>query len=143
MNNNSDFIRKVLENPNNDNIINLSHSSIKQSKNKILQQLFKDKSLLINYHKKLKDYRYIRYLNEINIGSFIKYISLKDPENIILKNGGYVIDIIKHNNNDYNIKIKMYFRKKYRIFEIKFDEVFIFQKLSVQEKMLLEIIDYI
>ena len=72
-----EFLKKALENENNESIINLSIQEIKSKKNDILQKL----NLTREEHKqnlsKLKEYRYIDNINDLNYGSFIRCINLK------------------------------------------------------------------
>ena len=78
------------------------------------------------YHAKLKDYRYCSDMADVQYGYYIRWIPLKNPENLKLTNGGILmdIDII---NNCVQLKVKLL---NHRIIQIKFDECVIFQKLS-------------
>ena len=90
-------------------------------------------------HKKLKEYRVVRDLRDIQLGYYIRWIPLKDPRNIYLTNGGIIIDIdiLK---NGIHIRVK---NNRNRIFQIKYDECVIFQKLTVQEKIILSVLDHL
>lgn len=130
-----ELLKKALENENNESITNLSISEIKSQKNDILQKLNLDKSDLKENLKKLKEYRYINNINDINYGCFIRYINLKKINNLNLNNGGIVCDI-KINNG-----IEILCRNNLnRFFQIKFDENLIFQKLTEQEKIILNVL---
>ena len=84
---------------------------------------------------KLKEYRYIDNINDLNYGSFIRCINLKKINNLCLNNGGFVCDI-KINNG-----IEILCRNNYnKFFQIKFDENLIFQKLTEQEKIILNVL---
>ena len=130
-----EFLKKALENENNESVINLSIPEIKSKKNDILQKL----NLTREEHKqnlsKLKEYRYIDNINDLNYGSFIRCINLKKINNLCLNNGGFVCDI-KINNG-----IEILCRNNYnKFFQIKFDENLIFQKLTEQEKIILNVL---
>lgn len=130
-----EFLKKALENENNESIINLSIAEIKCQKNDILQKL----NLTREEHKinllKLKEYRYINNINDLNYGSFIRCINLNKIENLSLNNGGFVCDI-KINNG-----VEILCRNNYnKFFQIKFDENLIFQKLTDQEKIILNVL---
>ena len=133
-----DFL-DALENENNSSIIDLNSSKIKQYKNDILQQLQLDRNLLKEFHKKLKNYRYVTDLKDLQEGFFIRWIPLKDPENIKLTNGGIVCDV-KLLNDALTVLCK---NANNWFFQFKFDEVIIFQKLSNQEQIILGILDYL
>jgi len=129
----------ALENESNTSIMNLTSSKIKDIKNNMLQSLQLERKQLKIFHKKLKEYRYCSDMSDLQFGYYIRWIPLKNPEIINLTNGGIIIDmdII---NNCIQIKIK---NNLNRIFQIKFDEVMIFQKMSQQEKVILGVLDYL
>tara|TARA_R110002074_G_scaffold68387_4_gene160276 strand:+ start:1708 stop:2127 length:420 start_codon:yes stop_codon:yes gene_type:complete len=130
-----DLLKKALENENNESIVNLTISKIKSQKNDILQKLNLSTENLKDNLKKLKEYRYINNINDLNYGCFIRCINLKKVDNIKLTNGGYVCDI-KVNNG-----IELLCRNNYNnFFQIRFDENLIFQKLTDQEKIILNVL---
>lgn len=123
----------ALNNDNNEAIIDLDYAQIAKEKNDILQQLNLSRIELKNLTKKLKIYRYVDDLKHLLFGSYIRWISLKNPEDIKLTNGGLICDI-KIINEEVHIKCK---NKMNRLFQIKMSEVIIFQKLSDQEQVIL------
>ena len=126
----------ALENESNSSIINLTTNKIKTFKNNILQKIGLDRATLKTMHKKLKDYRYISDLSDLKYGEYIRWIPLKDVTKIYLTKGANYCDY-KVVNNMLHLVCKSNFGK---IFQIKFDEVELFQKLSKQEKILLNVI---
>ena len=134
-----DKLLGALENETNASIMKLTNSKIKKYKNDALQRLQIRGEKLKIMHRKLKEYRYIGDLSGLQYGTYIRWIPLKDPTNIYLTNGGIIvdIDILK---NGIHIKIK---NNRNRIFQIKFDEVTIFQKLTLQEKVILSVLDHL
>lgn len=129
----------VLDKDTNSSVIDLTNSKIKQIKNDILQQLQIKGSKLKEMHKKLKEYRYCTDLRDLQYGFYIRWIPLKDPENIYLTNGGIVCDV-KLVKGQLHVLCK---NNLNRFFQFKFDEVIIFQKISDQEKIILGILDYL
>tara|TARA_B110001452_G_C15156023_1_gene402216 strand:- start:643 stop:1071 length:429 start_codon:yes stop_codon:yes gene_type:complete len=129
----------ALENETNNSIMDLTNVKIKDYKNNALQKLQFTREYLKELHKKLKHYRYIRDMNDLEYGYYIRWIPLKNPEKIYLTNGGIIcsIEIIK---NQIQIRVK---NNMNRIFQIKFDECVIFQKITDQEKVILGILDYL
>ena len=130
---------QALDNDNNDTIMGLTSQRIKADKNDILQRLQLQGEDLKKYHKKLKLYRYCSKIDEIRYGFYIRWIPLKNPDNIYLTNGGIICDmkVIKNRlhivcKNNYN-----------QLMQISFDESIIFQKLSHQELVILDILDYL
>ena len=74
----------------------------------------------------------------IRYGAYIRWISLKDPANIKLTNGGIICDIKV--NDGIQIRCK---NNQHRFFQLKMGECLIFQKLSDQEQILLSAMDYL
>ena len=137
-NNQVDDLLDALENESNSSIINLTTKKIKEQKNNVLQQIQLPREKLKLYHKKLKDYRYCTDLKDIQYGFYIRWIPLKDPENMNLTNGAIICDV-KLVNGQLHVLCK----NRGRMMQIKFDEVLIFQKLSEQERVILSILDYL
>lgn len=129
----------ALENVENSSIMELNSSKIKTLKNNILQNLQLDRETLKSYHKKLKKYRYCSDLSDLQFGNYIRWISLKNPENIKLTNGAFFTDYI-FNNGSVKITCK---NARNQIFHVKFDEIIIFQKLNNQEDVILSVLDYL
>ena len=129
----------ALENESNASIMNLTSSKIKSMKNNILQKLQLDRETLKSFHKKLKGYRYCTDMADIQYGYYVRWIPLKNPENLKLTNGGILLDI-DIINDCVQLKVKLL---NHRIIQIKFDECVIFQKLSNQERVILGVLDYL
>jgi hypothetical protein len=129
----------ALENESNASIMKLTTKEIQKQKNDILQHLQIERKLLKSLNKKLKQYRYCTDLSDLQYGYFIRWIPLKNPDNIYLTNGATIIEI-KYVNNSLQILCKNF---KNRFFQIKFDEVIVFQKLSNQEKVILNVLNYL
>ena len=128
-----------LENENNESIMKLTTAKISKAKNDILQKLGLERETLKSISKKLKNYRYVDEISDVQYGCYIRWIPLKDPNNIRLTNGGLICDIII-NDDDVNIRCKNNFN---RFMEIKMNENLIFQKLTDQERSLLGALDYL
>jgi hypothetical protein len=130
---------KALDNENNESIMNYNSRLIKTIKNDYLQKLILSREKLKDYHTKLKDYRYVDDLSDIQYGRYIRWINLKNPEKIELTRGGMIIDI-KILSNGIHVVCKNTYNHR---FQIKIDECYIFQKLTDQEKILLLALDYV
>tara|TARA_X000000950_G_scaffold289252_1_gene411270 strand:+ start:2406 stop:2882 length:477 start_codon:yes stop_codon:yes gene_type:complete len=130
---------KTLDNDKYEDILELTHSKIKSIKNDILQQLQITRQELKVFHSKLKNYRYIDEVDEIKLGNYIRTIDLKKKDNIYLTSGGIIVDI-EAINESIIIKCKNF---RNNIFNLKFEEHLIFQKINNQEEILLNILTYI
>ena len=130
---------KTLDNDKYEDILELTHSKIKSIKNDILQQLQITRQELKIFHSKLKNYRYIDEVDEIKLGNYIRTIDLKKKDNIYLTSGGIIVDI-EAINESIIIKCKNF---RNNIFNLKFEEHLIFQKINNQEEILLNVLTYI
>jgi len=130
---------KALDNDINEGIQKYNSNLIKQIKNDYLQKLLLPRVKLKLFHSKLKDYRYVDDLSDIQYGRYIRWIKLNDPSKIILSNGGVIIDI-KILQNGIHVVCKNFNNQR---FQIKIDECYIFQKLTDQEKIILFALDHV
>ena len=128
-----------LENESNASIMNLTTCKIKEHKNNVLQRLQLERDVLKIFHKKLCEYRYCTDMSDLQYGFYIRWIPLKNPENIYITNGGILCDM-KVVNDQVHIVCK---NNRNRLIQFKFDETIIFQKLSPQEKVILSVLDYV
>ena len=129
----------ALENESNSSIMNMSTSKMKSLKNDMLQKLQLTKKQLKTFHKKLKEYKYCSDMSDIQYGCYIRWIPLKKIEDIKLTTGGIIIDI-DIISDCVQIRVK---NNMNRIFQIKLDECYIFQKLTNQERVILGVLDYL
>ncbi len=136
---NIELLQEALQNDNNLSIINTNIQEIKAQKNDILQQLGLKKTDLKEFHSKLKDYRYIDDIKDLNYGNNIRWISLKNIDNVKITNGAVLCDI-KILDKGLSLCLKTF---NNRYFTIYLNENLIFQKISDQEKILLKAIDYL
>jgi hypothetical protein len=121
------------------NLLYMTSGKIKELKNNILQKLYLDRDELLHYHKVLKEYIYIDELDEVKLGSYIRWFNIRKMENLKLTNGGIVVDF-KQGNEDIIIVCK---NPQGRFFSLQLNKNIIFKKMSTQEKLLIKIIDYI
>ena len=140
MNNKLDIptLLKALDNESNKNIMDQNYNEIQEMKINILKELelpIEKFNLFIN---SLKEYKFVNEIPDLNYGHYIRWISLKNPSNIKLTNGGIFCNI--KINNSVSLLCK---NNQNHFFEIKFDENLIFQKLTNQEKLLLDLINYL
>ncbi len=138
--NNEQYIKieNALNNENNEGIMKLTKREIMSIKNDILQQIGLSSSELKDIHKRLKDYRYIDEIDDVNYGSYIRWIPLNKEDDIRLRNGGIICDIKILDNG-----IHIFCKNGFRLMQIKFDENLVFQKLTQQEKIILNVLNYI
>ena len=141
---NVEDILHSLDNDRNLSISKLTYDKINNMKYNMLQRLGMNDEELESMLHKLADYRYVEELQDIQHGAFIRYIPLtykngRKEGDIVLKNGGFICEV-KILGSGVHLLCRNHFRK---LFQLKLDEVLIFQKLSNQEEIILSVFDYL
>jgi hypothetical protein len=135
----TEYLIHSLDNESNSSIMKLTTPIIQERKNHILQQLHQPAEVLRLFHKKLKQYRYVDELPDIQYGCYLRWIPIKDPTKIYLTNGGHLTDIKMEEDG-----IHLLMKNNMNIFfQIKLDECLVFQKITPQEKTILTALDYL
>ena len=132
------YLEKALNNDNNENITNLTFKDVNQKKQIILEDLQLSNNELKKMLKKLEDYKYIDELPELQDGRYIRWINLSNPDNLKLTNGGILCDI--KIEDSVILVLKNNFNK---FFCVNMDKSLVFQKFSLQEKVILYALDYV
>jgi len=130
---------KALDNEENGKLMNMTNKKIKQLTMEVLKELQLEKETYVDYVKKLNGYIYVEEMQDLKHGSYIRWINIKDPENIYLTNGA-IISEIKICDEGINIVCKSFSKRHY---QIEMDSCLIFQKLSGQEQVLLSALDHL
>ena len=136
---NIEKLLSALEDEDNAELMELDFKKIELEKEDILGKLELPKKQQKDILKKLRLYRYIDELPGMKYGSYVRWISLKDPENLKLTNGGIVCEM-KVGDKGIVIVCKNNFN---RFFQLNMTETLIFQKLTEQELVLLSALEYI
>lgn len=134
----TDDINNIFKDLDENTVNMLSNNNIENRKKNILNSIVSDEDVDL-YLEKLRVYRYVDEIDEMNIGSYIRWFNIKNPKNIKLTNGGFIIDM-KYQNDTILLICKNTINK---IFTLKIEECIIFQKLAKQEELIIEILDYI
>lgn len=134
-----DKLLKALDNEDNSKFLNLNTKKITEMKQEILNELHLSKEEIKNIMQKLKEYAYVDEMNELRYGAFIRWIPIKDPDNIFLTPGGILCEI-SVTDDGVNLTCKNFSHKYYRI---KMEECLIFQKLTGQEQVLVSALDHL
>lgn len=129
---------KALDNDNNENIMELDLDKIQKMKHNILSELELSEDKYSSIMNSLREYKYIDEIPDLDYGHYIRWIPLKNPTNIKLTNGGILCDIKV--NEQVSLLCK---NRTNRFFQIKMDECLVFQKLTEQEKIILNVINYL
>ena len=150
---NVDELLKSIESDKLLSVSKLSYDKINTIKYNVLTRIGLEDDELESMLLKLSDYRYVEELQDIHHGAFVRYIPLTNKSNnnsnkdkghkqdneIILKPGGFICDI-KILGTGVQLLCRNHFRK---MFQLRVDEVLLFQKLAKQEEVILSVFDYL
>jgi hypothetical protein len=100
-----------------------SFRTIHELKHKILKKLNIDESIL-------KDYKYVDELHQLKTGAYVRWVNLSTMK---LTNGGFVVRVDIEEDG-----IRIVCKNRNRFFQCWMDECVLFQKLSIQEQIVLE-----
>lgn len=128
----------ACDNESNAHILSLTTEKIMKTKVGIVDELPISQEEKIALIQKLNGYRYVDEIHELKNGAFLRWIDMRDIDNIVLVSGAFFCEIIFTDDNSC-----MRMRNiRGRYFELKMDDVILFQKLSPQEKVLLSALSY-
>ena len=131
-------INKIIDDIDKYKLSDLNTEIIKNRRNNILKQILDDDELK-RYKEILNDYRYVDEVDELRIGSFIRYFVLKDNEDDLkLARGGFIVDIQASKEN-----IVILCKNNGNFWKIKINNCVIFQRNTKQEEVLIKILDHL
>ena len=152
-------LQKAINNTANESISNLTHSQIKRAKNDILQKLQIKGDALKTMHARLVGYRYIdndcangNENDRVRVGEYVRWISLKRPDHLVLTNGAYVCNAYEMLNpsDPHSAYIRCKISRggsnsnfAVRFFNLNMDENVIFQKITYQEWIILDALEHL
>ena len=130
-----------------DILVSNDFTDMEYRKNNILSILGMSPDNLNKFSEKLEQYKYISSMLLLNVGSYIRWIPIKDLQNsrsttaheLKLTNGGIVISVVDINGKVY-IKCK---NNNGNIYQLNIMHNVIFQKLTDQEKVIMDAVRFI
>lgn len=132
---------KALDDETNENLLNFTSVKIKEMNLNIINELKLTKKETLEILKRLKDYKYIDEMSDLKYGSYIRWISIENPENIYLTKGAIFCEIKITDEGIFCICKNFGFKQNH--FQISLEKNLIFQKLSDQELVLLSALDHL
>ena len=131
-----DKLLDSLENANNDYLTDHTLETIQKEIHDILKQNGIVK--IQEYCEKLATYRYVDEICELHKGKNVRWIRIDSPEKK-LTNGGIVVDIKFLDNGTHVLCMN----NQQRFIQYKFDDCITFQKLSMEEQLILMSYDFL
>ena len=128
-----------LDNDENASMINLTTKRIIDMKLDALEEINLEDEYLKELMVQLNDYRIVNEIPDIKYGNYIRWINLINPNDLTLRKGGMVVDVLLEKTGTH-IRVK---NNLQRFFQIKMDQCIIFQKLNAQEEIILQVLDYL
>jgi hypothetical protein len=130
---------KALDDESNENLLNFTTKKLREMVLNILKELHLPRKETLIMLNKLKYYKYVDEMNDIKYGTYIRWIPISNPEDIDLKKGAIFCEM--KITDDGVFLVCKGFGKKH--FQIKMDEILVFQKLTDQEQVLLSALDHL
>ena len=130
---------KALDDESNENLFHFTSKKMKDLKISILRELNLQKPQLDDYLNKLEKYKYVDEICDLKYGSYIRWISLKNPNEFKLTRGAVLCDI-KITDKGILIVCK---GLNHNVFQIKMDDCLLFQMLKEEENVLLNVLDHL
>ena len=128
-----DDLMFALENEEHTNLIDMTPEKLEDIKLNAIVDLQLNEEESEKIRNKLEGYMYVDEIPDVKYGSYIRWIPLKNPDNLKLTNGGLVTGI------DVCVTGTVLTCKNHlnRFFRVKMDEAMIFKRLTNQERVIL------
>jgi len=111
--------------------------TIRERKQKVLDTLLLEPEELNRYRMLLKEYRYVDEIDELRIGSYLRFFRL-NTDSLDLGRGGFLADIKRSKQS-----MLLLLKNKNRFFQLKMETCILFQKNTKQEDLLIQIMDHL
>jgi hypothetical protein len=131
----------ALENDSNVTMMNFTSKKIKEMNLKILRELHLTNQETNQLFQKLLYYKYVDEMDELKYGTYLRWISIQNPDHIVLTKGAIFCEMKIKDEGVYLVCKNHGFKANH--FQIKLDENLIFQKLTEQELILLAALDHL
>jgi hypothetical protein len=132
---------KALDDESNETLMNFTSDKIKEMNLNVLKELHLPRKDTLELMSKLKDYKYVDEMNELEYGAYIRWIPIEDPTNIYLTQGALFCEMKITDNGVFCICKNYGFKSRH--FQISMDKNLIFQRLTDQELVLLSALDHL
>ena len=134
----------IIENDKNDYLQNKSMKIITKEIYETIKQLRLSQETKLEYCQKLMGYRLVDDVHELHVGKHVRWIReqakvLTNGQAQVLTNGG-IVTTIKFLDNGTQVLCKS---SGQRFIQFKFDECIIFQKMSLEEQLIMMAYDYL
>ena len=134
-----DELLGALDNDDNEGLLDTDLESVIRDREAMLAKLGLADDELAAMSAKLENYRYVDEAHELRYGAYVRWVPLRNPNNIRLTNGGIVCDMQVHDDG-----IHIVCRNNmHRMFQVRTSECLVFQKMTDQERILLSVMSHL
>jgi hypothetical protein len=134
-----DKLLGALDDEDNEPLMGTDMASVVRDRDAMLERLGLPEDELAAMRAKLDNYRYVDEVHELRFGAYVRWVPLRDPTKLRLTNGGIVCDMQVHDDG-----IHIVCRNNmHRMYQIRASECLVFQKMSDQERVLLEVMGHL
>ena len=138
---NKDLLLKALDNDKNEQIIEFTNKKIVEMNKKILLELNLPLSEYKDILTKLKGYRYVDEINDLQYGCYLRWIPLNKQNKIELTKGALFCET--KITDEGIVLVCKNFGYNSRHFQLMLDNNLIFQKITEQESVILHALDHL
>ena len=131
----------ALDDNSNQSLLNFTSDKIKEMNLNILKELKLSKNETLKILNKLNDYKYVDEMSDLKYGTYIRWIPIENPENLLLTKGALFCEFKITDEGVFCICKNFGFNQRH--FQISMDKNLIFQKLTDQELILLSALDHL
>lgn len=135
------LLNEALDDDATESLLNFTTRKLMEMNWEILSELALNREQILAFMKKLEGYKYIDEMSELRRGTFIRWISTKDPDNLFLTQGSFFCEVSITDDGTYLVCKNHGFNARH--FRLAIDDNLIFQKLTNQERVLLSALDHV
>ena len=128
----------ILQTQQHESLLSLTSDKIREQNGHVLEPLCSNEEEWMAYMRQVEGYRFIDNAAELTMGAFIRWMNITDPEHLSFQHCGMICDIKTNAQGEVYVTCKNFMHRHYTF---KMDECLVFQKLSAQEKVVLQVLD--
>lgn len=126
-----------LDNNSYKTLLSLTTAKANKIKLRALMSLGLERRVILDYIKQLREYIYVDAVHDIKPGNYVRLISLLDPHNVVLHRSTIVCECTITDTATV-VTCKNF---SMRSFKIRLEDYLVFQKLTLEETVILDALD--
>lgn len=138
---NTQKLLQALDDDRNESLIQFTTEKMRRMTLDVLKELGLPREETLALFQKLKDYKYVDELTDLKYGTYLRWIPLEDPSHLALTKGALFCEVKMINQGTFCVCKNYGFSKRH--FLLSMDKNLIFQRLTEQERVLLQALDHL